>query len=77
MNFSFNETFQRFEINEYCHVCREKNGTEIKNVEMLKGRAKVTDRGSNLIISDTQPEDAGKYTCRLPGSSSADFDVIG
>lgn len=77
--FSFNENFPNLKYKWiiYYHVCREKNGTEINSVPNLKGRVKINDKENNLIISETQPEDAGKYTCRLPDNSYADFEVIG
>lgn len=70
---------KKIEINEYYRVYREKNGTDINSIAFLKDRFQIKhgERYSKLEISETDVDDAGKYTCKLGSESSADIDVIG
>jgi len=53
----------------------EKNGTDVSEVPFLKGRYNIKE--NNLIIPDTDPEDDGLYTCRIPETGEyADIKVI-
>lgn len=45
-------------------------------VPSLQGRYEIHAKENNIIIRDTEPEDAGLYTCSIPGAS-ADIEVIG
>lgn len=48
----------------------------MSEVPSLKGRFQIKE--NNLIISDTEPEDDGKYTCRdVKSGESTDIEVIG
>lgn len=55
---------------------REKNGTDVTKLASLHGRHQINEKEHNLIITDTVPEDAGLYTCSVPGDS-AKIEVIG
>lgn len=55
---------------------RQKNGTDVSAVPSLQGRYEIHAKENNIIIRDTEPEDAGLYTCSIPGAS-ADIEVIG
>lgn len=64
-------------LNEYFRFYREKEGVDVTKIDHLKGRFEIHNKENNFIIRDTLPEDAGKYTCRLPDNTFADIEVIG